>query len=130
MRHAIVAALVAGAVARAGAQQQADVIIRGGMVHDGTGGPGRVADVVLRGDRLELCQRAEFEPSCRVGGAIERCIVHHDNVSIFRETKIELDGVGPCSNGLSKRFERVLGCVCTVAAVRNDRTCQGVEQDH
>src|SRR3954469_8374620 len=31
---------------------QADVVIRGGTVHDGTEAPARVADVALRGDRV------------------------------------------------------------------------------
>jgi N-acyl-D-aspartate/D-glutamate deacylase len=43
---------IMGAAATAGAQQQADVIIRGGTVVDGTGGAARVADVVVRGDRI------------------------------------------------------------------------------
>ena len=32
--------------------QQGDIRIRGGLVHDGSGAPGRIADVVLRGDRV------------------------------------------------------------------------------
>ncbi|PZR72615.1 MAG: aminoacylase [Chthoniobacterales bacterium] len=32
--------------------QDFDVIIRGGTVYDGTGSPGRVADVAIRGDRI------------------------------------------------------------------------------
>src|SRR4029079_17015424 len=34
------------------AAQAFDVVIRGGTVYDGSGGPGRVADVGLRGDRI------------------------------------------------------------------------------
>jgi N-acyl-D-amino-acid deacylase len=32
--------------------EQYDVIIRGGVVYDGTGAPGRIADVAIRGDRI------------------------------------------------------------------------------
>ena len=28
------------------------MVLRGGTIYDGTGGPGRVADVALRGDRI------------------------------------------------------------------------------
>ncbi len=36
------------------AAQQADILIRGGTVHDGGGGAARVTDVALRGDRIVL----------------------------------------------------------------------------
>ena len=31
---------------------RADVVIRGAMIHDGSGGPGRVGDVAIRGDKV------------------------------------------------------------------------------
>ena len=40
------------ASAAAGAAEYADVIIRGGTVYDGSGKPGRVADVAIKGDRI------------------------------------------------------------------------------
>ena len=36
----------------ASADQQFDVIIKGGTVYDGTGGEGRVTDIAIRGDRI------------------------------------------------------------------------------
>lgn len=46
-------ATLAGLASAAGAQS-VDVLIRGGSVYDGTGGPPRRADVGLRGDRIVL----------------------------------------------------------------------------
>ena len=48
----LIVTLGSGAV-RVGAQGlSADILITGGTVHDGSGRPGRVADVALRGDRI------------------------------------------------------------------------------
>jgi N-acyl-D-amino-acid deacylase len=54
MKRAVLAALVLSTLtATAGSQPQSfDVIIRGGTVYDGTGAPGRGADVGIRGDRI------------------------------------------------------------------------------
>jgi N-acyl-D-amino-acid deacylase len=45
--------LSSAAVGRAAEPPQGVTAIRGGTVYDGTGAPGRVTDVVLRGDRVE-----------------------------------------------------------------------------
>ena len=37
-----------------------DVLIRGGTVFDGTGGPGRAADVAIKGDRIAAV--GDFRP--------------------------------------------------------------------
>ena len=61
MRHArlgvllLIAGFLSGAFPRARSAQQApspDVLIRNGIVYDGTGAPGRRADVAIRGDRV------------------------------------------------------------------------------
>lgn len=54
LRHACVlvaAATLAAPFAR-GADERYDVVIKGGTVYDGTGSPGRLAAVALRGDRI------------------------------------------------------------------------------
>jgi len=43
-----------------------DLVLRGGTVHDGTGAPGRVADVAVRGDRI-----VEVAPRLRARGRTE-----------------------------------------------------------
>lgn len=54
IRSVAVAALVviAAAVPSMAQGQSYDVILRGGTVYDGTGSPGRLADVGIRGDRI------------------------------------------------------------------------------
>ena len=44
--------LSAVAAAGAGQSQSFDVLVRGGTVYDGSGNPGRRADVGIRGDRI------------------------------------------------------------------------------
>jgi len=51
VRTALIIGLWAGAAAAAMAQDF-DVLIRGGVVFDGTGSPGRVADLAIKGDRI------------------------------------------------------------------------------
>ena len=52
IRGARLLALASAVPALLPAQQQVDVLIRGGSVIDGSGSPARVADVGLRGDRI------------------------------------------------------------------------------
>lgn len=54
----ILATLGAPLAGSAGAQQQFDLLIRGGTVIDGTGSPPRQADVGIAGDRITLVGRA------------------------------------------------------------------------
>lgn len=56
---------VAGIPGPAGAQQRSpefDYLISGGTVHDGTGAPGYVADVAIRGDRVVVISREPLDP--------------------------------------------------------------------
>lgn len=46
--------LLAAALPAVGRAQQADLLIRGGTVYDGSGGAPRTADVAVRGDRIVL----------------------------------------------------------------------------
>ena len=48
------------------ARVTADVILKGGTVIDGTGAPGRRADVALRGDRIVAVGSFEADPSAKV----------------------------------------------------------------
>lgn len=59
-------ASVAAAPLSMGAQQQVDILIRGGRVIDGTGAPGRAADVGITGDRITFIGNAT---TSRVTGA-------------------------------------------------------------
>jgi len=61
----ILLGVVAGLLGTAlGAQQpEFDVVIRGGMVIDGTGGPRYRADVALKGDRVALISRGPIAPA-------------------------------------------------------------------
>src|SRR6185295_11075240 len=61
----ILLGVVAGLIGTAlGAQQpEFDVVIRGGMVIDGTGGPRYRADVALKGDRVALISRGPIAPA-------------------------------------------------------------------
>ena len=52
MRSSLV--LLLSAATAAGAAEPPLTVIRGGTVYDGTGSPGRVTDVAIRGDRVEL----------------------------------------------------------------------------
>ncbi len=55
VKRAVIAALALCAAAissRAAAQQQVDILLRGGSVIDGTGSAARAADVGIRGDRI------------------------------------------------------------------------------
>jgi N-acyl-D-aspartate/D-glutamate deacylase len=66
MHVRIVAALAATALMLAAAQAAAqerpyDLLIRGGTVLDGTGGPAYAADVAIRGDRIALVSRAPID---------------------------------------------------------------------
>ncbi len=51
-RAAVLAAVLFAAVALRAGEAPFDVVIRGGTVYDGTGSPGRVADVGIRGDKV------------------------------------------------------------------------------
>ena len=48
----VAAASASASVAHAQATDSADILVRGGTVVDGTGSPGRAADVAIRGDRI------------------------------------------------------------------------------
>jgi N-acyl-D-amino-acid deacylase len=64
IRAALAAALVGtAAAAPLAAQQQYDVLIRGGTVVDGTGAPGYAADVAILGDRIARVSRTPIDPA-------------------------------------------------------------------
>jgi N-acyl-D-amino-acid deacylase len=59
-------ALVASASVGAASAAAYDVVIRGGSVYDGSGGPPRIADVAVHGDRI-----VEIAPHIDEAGAVE-----------------------------------------------------------
>ena len=103
-----------------------DLIIRGGTVVDGTGGPGRRGDLAIAGDRIaavgELAgdAREEIDASGRIvaPGFID---VHaHDDAAVIRDPKMDFkimqgvttDVVGNCGAGVaptSEEFRRFFG---------------------
>jgi N-acyl-D-amino-acid deacylase len=66
LRRALTLVLVCAAPCALAAQQQVDVLIRGGSVIDGSGGVPRTTDVGIRGDRIAFIGNAD---SGRVTGA-------------------------------------------------------------
>lgn len=65
-RVSLIAGFAVCAAAPTAAQQQVDVLIRGGTVVDGTGSLGRLADVGIRGDRITFVGNAA---QARITGA-------------------------------------------------------------
>ncbi|MGD8278979.1 MAG: amidohydrolase family protein, partial [Gemmatimonadota bacterium] len=57
------AALLAGPLAARAQTPEFDLLIRRGTVYDGTGAPGVVADVAVRGDRIVAVSEAPIEPA-------------------------------------------------------------------
>jgi N-acyl-D-amino-acid deacylase len=53
---------------------QVDLLIHGGTVVDGTGAPGRPADVVVRGDRLQLMEPGETAQAARRIDATDKVV--------------------------------------------------------
>jgi len=57
------AALAAAPAALLAQSREFDLLIRRGMVYDGTGAPGAVADVAIRGDRIVQVSRDPLDPA-------------------------------------------------------------------
>ena len=69
---------------------------------------------------IELSQLGESHArdfSAAVGCSSHVRIVHHDWNAVGGDMHVELDGISTERDGLSKRFERVLGCVRAIAAM-------------
>ncbi len=64
----VIACLLAGVGTHTYAQTPivADVVLRGGTVVDGSGSPGRVADVAIKGDRIVAVGAFQTDPKARV----------------------------------------------------------------
>ena len=60
----LVGALLAGAAGGAGEKVEADVILRGGTLHDGSGGKGVLGDLAIKGDRIVAVGTFTTSPSC------------------------------------------------------------------
>jgi predicted amidohydrolase YtcJ len=66
MRGVVICLIVAGACRGDDGPIRADWVVRGGLVVDGTGRPGEVADVAILGDRIVAVGRFEVGPKTRV----------------------------------------------------------------
>ncbi|HXJ83464.1 MAG TPA: D-aminoacylase [Candidatus Methylomirabilis sp.] len=104
-----------------------DVVIRGGTVHDGTGGPGVHADVAVRGDRIvrvgTVAERGGVELDA-AGLAVSPGFIDvhsHDDIAVLTDPRmafkvmqgVTTDVVGNCGSGVIpfesalRRFRRL-----------------------
>ncbi len=116
------------------AWQRLDGLVEGRHAH-AAAAPRKAAPAVGREARagvqpLQLGHRVCGDRAAAVGGALQRRVVEQHQLAVARDAQVELERIGAPRHRLEQRRKRVLRRMRAIAAVRDHRPRQRVEQDH
>ena len=75
---------------------------------------------------LGKCER--LHEAASIGRSIDVWVVHDDRHTVPRDSNVEFDRIGTEIDSLLERFDRVLGRMRAVSAMRDDHTGEGIEK--